>query len=142
MHVPQLEQVIKALHKFEQESESGEESDSDPIDDLIAVHGWKPIRDTVLAILHDKNYVAAWEIAINAIYPSVADRKPLDDNNYFIALMYACWKEFPGEHPDAYENTIWSLVISLKRISYNAEYEPLDDPEITSIMERIIEQRK
>ena len=141
MHVPLLERVIKALHKFEQESKSDEHSDSDPIDDLITVHGWEPIRDTVLAILHDRNYVELWEIAINAIYPSVSDRKPLDDNNDFIALMYACWKEFPGEQPDDYMNTIWTLVITLKRLSYNTEYEPLDDPAITSTIEKILEQR-
>src|SRR5260221_1241866 len=118
MDLPQREQVMKALHQVDQDSITGEDSDPDPIDALVAAYGWEATRDAIVAILRDKNYAEWWEVAINALNPGISDRKPMEDNDYFIALMYACWKQFPGPHDEAYLNTIWTLVIILKKIGY------------------------
>jgi len=117
---PSRDQVLQALYRLGQQLSVDAHipaSDPDPIDNLIAVYSWETIRDSIIGVLADKNCQDWWEVAISALYPSISYGKPVENINYFIALMYACLKLLPKSHMDESGNTICSIVIKLKRIS-------------------------
>src|ERR1041385_669011 len=129
-----LSKLIPILQKFAYEVETGIEEGDGPLDlsdQLIKDYGWSSVRDTVVQLLPDKRYEKLWEGGINVLYRGIGDGEPLEDKDYFIALMYACMKHYPGPNP-GYEDTIWSLVMKLKKVGITSDYDPLSDYAVKS----------
>lgn len=138
-----ISKLMSILTEFAAEVETGtevEEGDHpyDRSDRLINESGWATFRDAIIEIMEDEEYARLWEATINLVYSGMPDEDVLEDSNYFIALMYACLQRHPGENYHQYENTVWSVVIRLKKVGYNSDYDPLQDPQIKPIYESIL----
>jgi hypothetical protein len=135
--------LIPILEKFAHEAETGNEVGESPLDlssQLISNTGWIPVRDAVLEILEDRVSPELREGAINVLYSGIKDGSPLEDKNRSIALMFACMNLYPTNHPMAYSDTVWSLVVYLKKVGMASEYDPLEDPEIKPIYQSIMKK--
>jgi hypothetical protein len=137
------EKLVPLLYQFASEVETGVEIGESPLelaDMVISTDGWEAVRDAVVEILEDPTYQLLWEGAINILYAGIRDGKPLKDTNTFIALMYAAMNISSTNHPDQYFDTVWSLVMKLKGVGLTSDYEPLGDPDISSLYKSIMQR--
>ena len=135
------EKLLPILRRFAVEVETGIEEGEHPIDQsdhLIDEYGWIPVRDTVLQILAEPRYQDLGRAGITALYAGIDDGKPLEDIDYFIALMFVCMTRYPSSHLDHYEATVWSFTLKLKKIGTNSDYDPLEDPKVKPFYDAIM----
>jgi hypothetical protein len=135
------EKLLPILRRFAVEVETGIEEGEHPIDQsdqLIEEYGWTPVRDAVLQILAEPCYQDLGRAGITALYAGIDDGKPLENVDYFIALMFVCMTHYPTNHLDEYEATVWSLTLKLKKIGTNSDYDPLKDPKVKPLYDAIM----
>jgi hypothetical protein len=111
-----------------------EEDAQDRVDELIAAHGWPPVRDFVLSVLEDPDRpVAAWQLAAAVGWGGCCDDRELPIDRA-IALVYA---RLSNDEGSGENNLAWSIAAKLRKKSYLSSYDPLEDPGVVAELARI-----
>jgi len=99
--------------------------------------GWDNVLKEAYLTLSSYRVMGLWYGAASIIYYAAADgRKIPIEANELIARLYWCLdkKENLGQGENGF-NLVWSVVTTLKGVSYNSTWQPLEDKEIVKIME-------
>lgn len=98
--------------------------------------GWDNVLKEAYRTLVFERFRSLWYGAACVIWYAAADgiRNPISTNE-IIARLYWCLDKYPDlGNGGVGLNLVWSAVVALKGISYNSDWDPLQDKDIQGLI--------
>ncbi len=104
---------------------------------LVEENGWDALLKEAYAILSCEELKPFWYDATSVLFYAFSDgvQSPVPDNE-MIARLYWCLSKYSDlGYGEMGFNLVWSTVVAIKAISYNSDWQPLEDNEIKEMID-------
>ena len=121
------------------------EEDSFELDDEVTYLaqriGWHQVFNDAVEVLLNCDKKDVWYTSASVIAWAIQDEEAIPFSwQKVVGLLYGCLTHHPQLGVNGVadgENLVWSIAHELKGIGYLSEWEPLNDPEIVSELNRL-----
>jgi len=128
-----LQQEVDAiLDNSQLDSPDCDESKSQLLYNLISKYPWENLFSMLLKDLQDLSKKRHWDTIVEVFYYATNDHRPMPMNDV-IALLFVCSTETGGISDG---NLVWTITHQLKKVSYTADYDPVQDPLIWPLIQK------
>ena len=90
---------------------------------LVHAHGWQALELEMLDVLLNSSNLDHWNVAAGFFWGTVLDQRPDPADRKIAHLCY----RFPPS-----DNLVWSIIVKLKELPYDSDYDPLRDPAVAA----------
>jgi hypothetical protein len=139
IHIMNLESRLNTIFEDPRlDGEDVENSKSQIIYSLVPEVMWDNLLPILIEMLKHRSKKPYWNIITEVLYYASNDNRPMPINE-IIALLFVCSAEKDGIQDG---NLVWSITHKLKGVSYNSDYEPVDDPAVWILIQEFSSKMK